>query len=92
MFLSDVIPLFGTDAEFLLKEIPSLLPQLNEAIRVKVPEMTEDDVQLLSTDIIATDFLTSTSSNAASRLLKFISVNLIFFLFSNYCNKITTTL
>lgn len=73
VFLSDVVPLFGTGAES-LDQLPSLMPLLNEAIKRKLPEAPADDVELLATDLLATDFLRSDRPNAGERLLRFVMV------------------
>ena len=74
VFLSDVVPLFGTGSEA-LAQLPSLLPLLVEAIRNKLPETPPEDVELLATELAATDFLRAGRPNAGERLLRFVMVN-----------------
>ena len=73
VFLSDIVPLFGTGSEA-LEQLPSLLPMLTEAIRNKLPEAPAEDVELLATDLVATDFLRAERPNAGERLLRFVMV------------------
>ena len=76
VFLSDIVPLFGTGSET-LAQLPALLPMLNEAIRTKLPEAPAEDVELLATDLVATDFLRASRPNAGERLLRFLMVGLL---------------
>lgn len=77
VFLSDVIPLFGTAASAAAIELlPALLPQCVAAVKNKLPEAPDDDVELLATEFIATDFLNSDNATAAGqRLLRYLAVS-----------------
>jgi hypothetical protein len=74
VFLSDIVPLFGTSLSNRLAELPALLTLLNEMILEKLPEALPEDIQLLSTELAATDFLRSAVPNAADRLTRYVKV------------------
>lgn len=72
IFLADVLPLFGSPAAPRLAALPVVLSAVVQAVKARLPDATDDDVQLIATEFIATDFLASTSPDAAARLVRYL--------------------
>lgn len=60
--LVDLVPLFqGTEEEKqALLEMKDVLPQVSDVLSEKMPRWSIPDTQLMTTDIVLTDFLTDT--------------------------------
>jgi hypothetical protein len=70
IFLSNIVPVFGTSERILL--YPELLEKVIENIQKRLPEEAIGSVQDFASDFIITDFLLSEKPDASNRLIRYL--------------------